>query len=272
MTVANRAFGHPQKLEEKAVEPLAGGITQYGYQCGMLWGASLAAGAEAYRRFGPGPRAEAAAVRASQRLVKAFRARNKEIDCLELTDTNMESGWGIFKYFLKGGPVLCVSMIARFGPEAVKVIDSALDEEPEGQPSGPVSCAAELAKRMGASDMHAVMAAGLAAGIGLSGSGCGALGAAIWIIGLNGRRDGIDKKVIDSRIREATERFLKASDHEFECSEIVGRKFGNAGDHARHVRTGGCAKILEALAGKNPSVALISPTPGVAIQGFSEPA
>ncbi|MHC4597900.1 MAG: C-GCAxxG-C-C family (seleno)protein [Planctomycetota bacterium] len=269
MNVADRAFGHPQKLEEKAVEPLAGGITQYGYQCGMLWGASLAAGAEAFRRFGPGPKAEAAAIRTSQRLVEAFQARFKEINCLEVTETRMQDAWGIMKFFLKGGPVLCVRMIAKFGPEAVRVIDAALSEEPVETVSGPVSCTSELARKLGATEEHAVMAAGLAAGIGLSGGGCGALGAAIWIIGMQGRESGLEKKVIDARIKEATERFLKASDHEFECSEIVGRKFEDVADHAGHVHGGGCSKIIEALAGGNPPVALASPQPGVAVQGYS---
>ncbi len=39
--------------------PMAGELEQMGFQCGQLWGAALAAGAEAYRLFGPGPRAEA---------------------------------------------------------------------------------------------------------------------------------------------------------------------------------------------------------------------
>lgn len=43
------------------------------------------------------------------------------------------------------------------------------------------------------------------------------------------------------------ERFLKASRHTFECSEIVGRRFVDVADHAAHLRGGGCAKILEAL-------------------------
>ncbi len=59
---------------------LAGGIMGNGYQCGMLWGAALAAGAQAYRLFGPGPQAKVAAMRASQRLVEAFRVRAKEIN------------------------------------------------------------------------------------------------------------------------------------------------------------------------------------------------
>ena len=54
--------------------PFAGGIANQGYQCGMLWGAALAAGAQAYRLFGPGPRAETEAIIAAQRLVESFRA------------------------------------------------------------------------------------------------------------------------------------------------------------------------------------------------------
>ena len=49
MSVVDGSFGHPMKLEEEAAAPLAGGIMNHGFQCGMLWGASLAAGAEAYR-------------------------------------------------------------------------------------------------------------------------------------------------------------------------------------------------------------------------------
>ena len=45
-------------LEEHAAAPLAGGIMQHGYQCGMIWGAALAAGAQAYRLYGAGAQAE----------------------------------------------------------------------------------------------------------------------------------------------------------------------------------------------------------------------
>ena len=58
MSVVDGSFGFPMRLEEGGVTPHAGGIMQYGYQCGMLWGAALAAGAQSYRLFGPGPKAE----------------------------------------------------------------------------------------------------------------------------------------------------------------------------------------------------------------------
>lgn len=47
---------------------------------------------------------------------------------------------------------------------------------------------------------------------------------------------------------EATvETFLAASDYEFECADIVGRKFEGIDDHADHLHQGGCSKIIEAL-------------------------
>ena len=77
MSVVDDSFGYPLKTEEKAANPLAGGIANMGYQCGMLWGAALAAGAQAHRHFGPGPQAEAAAIMATQRLITSFRKQTK---------------------------------------------------------------------------------------------------------------------------------------------------------------------------------------------------
>jgi len=52
--ILNREFGYPMDEEERAIDPLAGGLLQQGYQCGMLWGASMAVGAESLRRNGYG--------------------------------------------------------------------------------------------------------------------------------------------------------------------------------------------------------------------------
>jgi hypothetical protein len=106
-----------------------------------------------------------------------------------------------------------------------------------------------LAQRVGASELHTVMAAGLAGGIGLSGGACGALGAAIWLSGVMNHEETDGKINFNGPAASAvTEKFLESSDYEFECAKIVGRKFENAADHAAYVRDGGCAKIIEALA------------------------
>ena len=253
MSVVDCSFDHPLKLEEEASIPLAGGIVNHGYQCGMLWGATLAAGAQVYQILGPGPQAATAAVIAAQSLVESFRARNKHIDCYEITGANLQQKRGVLKLFIKkGGPIGCVRMAIAYAPDAYSEINTTLSEIHIEAPSPPVSCSAMLAQKMGVSDMHTVMAAGFAGGIGLSGGACGALGAAIWIIGMNGSKEQVGRKVINSRISDTIDRFLKSksTDFKFECSEIVGRRFENIGDHAGYLRDGGCSEIIEVLAAK----------------------
>jgi hypothetical protein len=101
---------------------------------------------------------------------------------------------------------------------------------------------------MGASDLHTVMASGLAGGIGLSGGGCGALGATIWLLGVNSLKEGGKIDYRSPRALEVIDKFIKSTDFKFECSEIVGRRFESVGDHASHLRAGGCSKVLEVLA------------------------
>ena len=254
MRVLNHAFDHPMKPEEQAAMPLAGGIMQHGYQCGMLWGSTLAAGAQAYRLLGPGPQAEAGAIIAAQSLVESFRTLNKKINCIEITGIDKSSSsMQMFTYFLiKGGTIDCMRMAVRYAPAAFSEINSVLSGKNIEAPSAPASCSAMLAKKMGVSNIHAVMAAGFAGGIGLSGGACGALGAAIWIIGMNSIREGVGKlDFMNPKATDAIGRFIKCTDYEFECSKIVGRRFEDVNDHAAYLCDGGCSKIIEALAAEN---------------------
>ncbi|MCP4539167.1 MAG: hypothetical protein GY832_18680 [Chloroflexi bacterium] len=223
----------------------------YGYQCGMLWGATLAAGAQAYRLFGAGPQAETAAIIAAQRLVESFRTRNNHINCLEVTGFDLSSPTPkmIMHFFMKGGPIGCIRMAAKYPPVAFSEIHTALSEKHIKAPAPPASCAALLAQKMGVSDMHITMAAGFAGGIGLSGGACGALGAAIWVIGMNSLKEGVDQFGFKNpRALEVINRFMKCTNNTFECSEIVGQKFKNIDDHAGYLRDGGCSKIIKVLA------------------------
>jgi hypothetical protein len=243
------------KVEEHAAMPLAGGLMQ-GYQCGMLWGAALAAGAQTYRLWGPSPQAEMGAVIASQRALEAFRSRTGEINCAEIIGLNWKSPskGRVLKFLLKGGPIGCFRLAANYAPNAYEAIDAALSDNPIDPPAPPISCAAMMAKQMGASELHTVMAAGLAGGIGLSGGACGALGAAIWLSGVRGSEEKDGKISLNGpAASEVIEKFLESTDDEFECEKIVGRKFENVADHAAYVSAGGCAKIIEALAACLPT-------------------
>jgi hypothetical protein len=251
LRVLNQGFDNSKESEEQAAAPLAGGIMQHGYQCGMIWGAALAAGTEAYRLFGPGPEAETKSLIAAQKLMELFRAQNEHMNCLEITDIDKTASTlkMVTFFLLKGGTIGCFRMAAKYAPEAYKEIESTLAEEEVDVPKQPVSCASLLAKKMGLSDEHQVMTAGLAGGIGLSGGACGALGAAIWLKGMLSNIEAGEKLDFNNPAAlEAMERFLKVSDFEFECSDIVGREFESVADHADYIQCGGCSEILDELA------------------------
>jgi hypothetical protein len=50
------------------------------------------------------------------------------------------------------------------------------------------------------------------------------------------------------RAQAAVERYLESADYEFECANVVGRRFEDVHDHAVYLRGGGCAEIIEAMA------------------------
>ncbi len=252
MSVVDDSFDHPLEVEEKASMILAGGIAGQGFQCGMLWGAALAAGAQAYQVFGSDSQAEAAAIIASQGAVESFCTQSRnEINCLEITELNFQGEnqvLPILKFFLKGGPIGCFGLAARYAPLAFGEIAAALSEENFPVPSAPVSCTATLAKKMGVSKLHVIMASGLAGGIGLSGGACGALGTAIWIQAMRQTDEPVGMNFSASWIENIIKVFVESSDYRFECSEIVGRKFESVQDHAEYICKGGCAKIIDTLA------------------------
>jgi len=256
MSVVDRSFDHPLAVEEKAVEPLMGGLMNYGYQCGMVWGVALAAGAQAYRLRGPGSQAEAEAIVAAQRLVSLFRVSNKnEFNCMEISELNLRGeiqALPILKFFLKGGPIGCLRMAARYAPKAFDEINATFSEQSVQAPTPPVSCTALLAKQMGLSDMHTTMMAGLAGGIGLCGGGCGALGAAIWILGMNLLNDGLEvslweSKEFQTKVAALIDTFVQTAGG-LECSEITGREFEDIEDHASFLHAGGCSEVIKIIA------------------------
>jgi hypothetical protein len=66
--MVTREFGNSKETEGRASDLLAGGIMQKGQQCGMLWGSTLAAGAEASRMYSDRNQAVAKAISATQNL------------------------------------------------------------------------------------------------------------------------------------------------------------------------------------------------------------
>ena len=247
--ILNREFGFPLENEERAADPLAGGILQQGYQCGMLWGASLAVGAESFRRCGDRGRATGITIKATQHIIESFSNRAKSIECQDITETDFSNKWSFAKYFFTGKFLSCFKLAEKWAPDAIQSATEGLSLEQTDLPKQPISCASEVARKMGASDEEMVMVAGFAGGLGLSGNGCGALSAAIWMNTLTEVREQNKKPAFsDPSTEKILKAFYDATDYEMLCSKISGQCFKTIDNHTEFIKNGGCDKLINVLA------------------------
>ncbi|MEO2051492.1 MAG: C-GCAxxG-C-C family protein [Allomuricauda sp.] len=247
--ILNREFGHLKPIEERASDTLAGGIMQEGHQCGMLWGASLAVGAEAHRRFENPDQAIAVAILATQKIMESFKNREGTINCREITHCDFSNKLSMAKYFVSGRFLHCYNLAQHWAPEAVNTALKGLSDD-STYPSEPcLSCATEVAKKIGASEEESIMVAGFAGGLGLSGGGCGALAAVIWLKSLEWCNDVPKKMAMNNpHAQETLSAFYQLTHSELLCSKITGRKFETISAHTRYIQNAGCAQLIQNLA------------------------
>lgn len=244
----NREFGSKKEAEENASDYLAGGIYQQGYQCGMLWGATLAVGTESFRRCETQEQAIGLAVRATKYVLESFSDNSKSVDCEDITDCDFTSKLSMAKYFFSGRVFSCFNLAEDWAPEAIKSAKEGLLQEENNIPQKCLSCASEVAKKMGATEEESTMVAGFAGGIGLSGNACGALATTIWMKALEETRENPKASFFNSQIPELIEKFYEASDYKILCSEITGENFESVEDHTKYIKNGGCCKLIDTLA------------------------
>lgn len=251
----NHEFDNIKLIEEKASDLLAGGIAQKGHQCGMLWGGALAIGAESFRRYNERNMATAAAINASKHLIESFHRRTRTVNCRDISKVDWDNKLDFAIYMLKTiaqGFVFspCFNLIVKWTPEAIHAANKGLSEKTiQSQPC--LSCATEVVQKMGASDEEAVMVAGFAGGIGLSGNACGALGAVIWYKMLDwgkkhpGKTPAMFNNPDANKILRA---FYIQTDSEMLCYKICGKQFNTIDEHSEYIKNGGCQKLIDELA------------------------
>lgn len=254
--ILNREFGCPKETEERASGLLAGGLMRTGHQCGMLWGATLAVGAESFRRHSDRGQAIGAAVTATQHLMESFSKRAKSVNCRDITGCDFSNKLDLVRGLLKAvltGIVFsrCFRLAAKWAPEAIQSAKEGLSDHRPDLSQTPVSCASEVAKRMGASDEEMVMVAGFAGGMGLSGNACGALGAAIWMNTLAWCRQHPGKSTLSNpNAKNTLKAFYGATGSEILCNKICGQYFKTIDDHTNFIKNGGCDKLITLLAAR----------------------
>jgi hypothetical protein len=253
--ILNREFGHPGLPEEYASDPLAGGLMQ-GHQCGMLWGSALATGAESFRRNSDTNKAIVTSVMATQNIMKSFKNRTGSILCRDISGVNLKNKLSIagmmVKILFQGGlrNSTCFRLADKWAPEAIQSAHAGLGIVPADIPQPCMNCASEVVRKKGGSVEEIVMVSGLAGGMGLSGSACGALGAAIWMDTLAWCRKNPGQSAFEygkSISAKNMKVFHDVAGKDIFCEKIAGRLFESISDHSDYVKTGGCEKVIHAL-------------------------
>jgi hypothetical protein len=248
--ILDREFGHPRDEEEKAIDPLAGGILQQGYQCGMLWGASMAVGAEAFRRNNDPAQATGLSILATKHIMDSFVNRTSSIECEDITECDFSDKKSFRKYVLRGKFVNCFRLAGKWAPEALDAAREGLKQDQMELSQQSMSCASEVVGHMGGSDEETVMVAGFAGGLGLSGSGCGALAAAVWKNALIHNKKNTGKSANYDPATDLTlKAFYEETDYEIQCAKICGQGFKTLDEHTEFLKNGGCKKLIDVLAG-----------------------
>jgi len=246
----NRHFGHLKESEERAADTLAGGIMREGYQCGMLWGASLAIGAEAYRRSAHVSQAIALSIEATKLVMTSFIQREHTDQCRDITHCDFSNKLSMAKYMLSGKFLHCFQLAESWAPEAISTAMKALADKPYSFERS-LSCATEVARKMGANEEQMVMVAGFAGGLGLSGGGCGALSGALWMNALHWCNEHAQgSSFYDPKAQEMVNRFFEFTHDRILCEEISQTRFGSVEEHTQYLKKGGCRPLLDMLSQK----------------------
>lgn len=253
----NREFGYILEDEERAISPLAGGIANQGHQCGMLWGAAMAIGGEAYRQNEDHDKATAVSVTATQHVVDSFVNRTQTLNCKEIIGCDLSSVFGLVKFMIKTltkgmNNSQCFNLAEEWAPEAIQAGAEGLANDNQIELSHkPLSCASEVVKQMGGTEEEMLMVSGFAGGLGLSGEACGALSAAIWFNTLKwckehpGKSPAMFHNPIAKKLLKA---FRAETNSCMLCNEITDQYFETINDHSAYIKNGGCNKLIELLA------------------------
>jgi hypothetical protein len=247
--ILNREFGHHDTDFERASDPLVGGIMQFGYQCGLLFGTSLAVGNECYRRFTDPGTATAMAIVASKNVSDAFEKNAGSVNCRDITDTDFQSKLQMARYLIFKARS-CFTLADKWTEDAINSAKEGLAGPIPEFREPPISCASEVVRMIGANEEESMIVAGFAGGIGLTGEACGALSAAIWYRSLQWCRENPKKSSFNNPYAsDLLFTFDEATGSKFLCRDICGRGFKTIDEHTEYIRSGGCEKLIKALSG-----------------------
>lgn len=144
----------------------------------------------------------------------------------------------------------CFNLAENWLPEAIQSAKEGLSQEATfSKTQKAISCATEVAKKMGATDEEQIIVAGFAGGLGLSGNACGALSTAIWLNSLKWVKENPDKSAFKNKnAKAALKVFNTETNSEMLCQNLCQQQFKSVEEHTQFIKNGGCSKLIETLA------------------------
>ena len=143
----------------------------------------------------------------------------------------------------------CFILAGKWAPEALQAANEGLEPDQAVLPEQTLSCASEVVRKMGGTEEEVILVAGFAGGLGLSGSGCGALAATVWKNALiHNKKDTGKPANYDPSTDLTLKAFYEETDYEIQCDKICGRSFETLDEHTEFLKNGGCKKLIEVLA------------------------
>lgn len=267
MTTQMHGFGIKEPAYEQALHSFSGGFMHLGHACGLLTGASVAAGFLARRRFNDDKTRSAAALYATIQLSKAYPELAGSANCRDITEVSLTNLSGRLRYLQKGKARMCGRLHLRWGPQAHELIKGALTQFEAQRPVSECdNCAVDTLKKVvtsaGTKEEDAVLVAGLAGGVGLLGNVCGALAVGVFALSAihylhkeSKKRDsrirGSLEELVGTRYRGAATLLRLAFIDRFGsdlCNQIIGRHFKDIEDHSIFIKSGGCQEVIDFIA------------------------
>jgi hypothetical protein len=233
----------------------------------LLTGAAVAAGFLARRRFSDDGMRSTAALYATIQIAKAYPELAGSANCRDITEVSLTNLSGRLRYLQHGKARMCGRLHLRWAPQAHELIKKALTQFEAQLPVREcANCAVRtLEKAVTSAGMQkedAVVAAGLAGGVGLLGNVCGALAVGVFTLSaihyLRKERIKRDSRIRGSFQELAGTRFRGSATHlrlafidrfgSDLCSQIIRRHFKDIEDHTIFIKSGGCQEIIDFIA------------------------
>jgi hypothetical protein len=264
LNLFNMASGIEQQDAEQAIDPLNAGILlEMDGGCGIIWGAVMAAGIRAAKRFEKKEDACSAALHASIEIMSAYVSSGVPMDCNRILDMDR---WNFFSYLAKGKMNVCLSIAEKWAPQFDEIIDKSLDDFKPKQMQKCINCSVNAFNSVGkgiglALSRETPWVAGFAGGIGLQGSTCAAISSAVFAMNLQyfRLRDKSPHSAPRSMIQgmgigvgwmkpsKLLVSSFKDKFHSKYCRELTGKTFKGLNDFNNHIKSGKCENIISGV-------------------------